>query len=539
LLMLQETVPSRSDLLTRVHELELGNKALSSKNEELETRNQNLDSKNQELSTRVEELDLRNKELNLQAEVLTELVCLLRGQRFAPKSEKASPDQLAFGECFNEAEATDTEEETIEVKSHTKKKPGGRNKLPETFPRVQEVIDLEDKTCTKCGSEMSHIGDVVTEKLNLEPLIIEVVERIRRKYACRACEEVVKTAPLPKDPIPKSIATPGLLSFITVSKFVDRLPLYAIEGILQRNGVDIPRNTLSNWMIKSGELVQPLMNLLEERALESGYLKMDETTVQVLKEPGKKATTKSYMWVRWRAGPDPILLFEYDPTRSGAVPKRLLEGFEGFLQVDGYTGYNEVCEWPKITRVGCMAHVRRKFKEAAKSSKKKARANYALKLIGKLYVTEKEIKDLTADEKLSIRQTQSKPVFEELEAWAKDLTPKVAPKTLLGKALQYFLNELENVRVFLNHGHLDIDNNLIENAIRPFAVGRKNWLFSDSVSGARASANLYSLVETAKANGLNPHKYLKYVFTELPKAETIKQIESLLPSYVAKNNALA
>jgi transposase len=202
LLMLQETVPSRSDLLTRVHELELGNKALSSKNEELETRNQNLDSKNQELSTRVEELDLRNKELNLQAEVLTELVCLLRGQRFSPKSEKASPDQLAFGECFNEAEATDTEEETIEVKSHTKKKPGGRNKLPETFPRVQEVIDLEDKTCTKCGSEMSHIGDVVTEKLNLEPLIIEVVERIRRKYACRACEEVVKTAPLPKDPIP-------------------------------------------------------------------------------------------------------------------------------------------------------------------------------------------------------------------------------------------------------------------------------------------------------------------------------------------------
>jgi transposase len=324
-----------------------------------------------------------------------------------------------------------------------------------------------------------------------------------------------------------------------VSKFVDRLPLYAIEGILQRNGIDIPRNTLSNWMIKSGELVQPLMNLLEERALESGYLKMDETTVQVLKEPGKKATTKSYMWVRWRAGPDPILLFEYDPTRSGAVPKRLLEGFEGFLQVDGYTGYNEVCEWPKITRVGCMAHVRRKFKEAAKSSKKKARANYALKLIGKLYVTEKEIKDLTADEKLSIRQTQSKPVFEELEAWAKDLTPKVAPKTLLGKALQYFLNELENVRVFLNHGHLDIDNNLIENAIRPFAVGRKNWLFSDSVSGARASANLYSLVETAKAHGLNPHKYLKHIFTELPKAETIKQIESLLPSYVAKNNALA
>jgi transposase len=207
------------------------------------------------------------------------------------------------------------------------------------------------------------------------------------------------------------------------------------------------------------------------------------------------------------------------------------------LQVDGYAGYNEVCEWPKITRVGCMAHVRRKFKEAAKNSKKKARANYALKLIGKLYLAEKEIKDLTAE--LSIRQTQSKPVFEELEAWAKDLTPKVAPKTLLGKALQYFLNELENVRVFLNHGHLDIDNNLIENAIRPFAVGRKNWLFSDSVSGARASANLYSLVETAKAHGLNPHKYLKHVFTELPRAETIEQIASLLPGYVAKNNALA
>lgn len=493
----------------------------------------------QKLERENSELKARNKELEQQAEVLTELVCLLRGQRFAPKSEKASAEQLAFGECFDEAEADRDEPETIEVKTHTKKKPGGRNKLSDKFPRVQEVIDLEDKACLKCGSEMNHIGDVTTEKLNLEPLVIEVVERIRRKYACKCCEEVVKTAPTPKDPIPKSIATPGLLSFITVSKFVDRLPLYAIEGVLQRNGVDIPRNTLSNWMIKSGELAQPLMNLMEERLLEDGYIKMDETTVQVLKEPGKKATTKSYMWVRWRAGPDPIVLFEYDPTRSGEVPLRLLEEFEGFLQVDGYSGYNKVCEKPQITRVGCMAHVRRKFKDAAKNSKKKARANYALKLIGNLYATEKKIKDLSHDEKLLIRKQQSKPIFEELESWAKELLPKVAPKTLLGKALGYFLNELENVRVFLSHGHLDIDNNLVENAIRPFAVGRKNWLFSDSVSGARSSANLYSLVETAKANGLNPHKYLKHVFTELPKAETLEQIESLLPSYVAKHNILS
>ena len=492
-----------------------------------------------EQQSEVELLRKKVQDLEQQNEVLTELVCLLRGQKFAPKSEKASPDQLRLGDLFDEAEVSleEEEKEETEVKSYKRGTPK-RKPLPSNLPRKEEIVDLDEseKVCDECGSKLTLIGEVKSEKLDIEPMLIEIIERIRKKYACKSCESCVKTADLPKDPIPKSIATPGTLAFVTTSKYQDRLPLYHIEGILQRNGVDIPRNTLANWIIKCSDLVQPLINLLEDDILGSTYLKMDETTVQVLKEQGKKPTTKSYMWLRWRAGPDPIVLFEYDPTRSSKVPQRLLEGFSGYLQVDGYVGYNEICTKEEVIRVACMAHIRRKFKEAAKNSKHKARANYALKIIQRLYDVEKKAKDKAANERLELRKEISVSEFEKLEEWLKEMKPKVAPKSLLGKAIIYALKEWENMRHYLNDGALDIDNNLIENAIRPFAVGRKNWMFSNSVRGARASANLYSLIETAKANGLEPFAYLKHIYHELPKAETVEQMEKLLPAQVKRDN---
>ena len=314
------------------------------------------------------ELEALVKSLTQQSEILSEMVLFLRRQKFAPKSEKGVPEQASF---FDEAEVSTPEEQGKEEESQPtqakvrRKARPKRSKLPESLPRRQEVVELDEEArkCEHCGVEMSEIGEVRSEKLDIEPLVIKVVDRIRKKYACKTCECGVKTAPVPKDPIPKSMSTPGLLSFIAVNKYQDRLPLYAMEGILQRNGVRVARNTLASWMVKSGELIQPLINLLQDELLATEYIRMDETPVQVLKEPGKKATSQSYMWLRYKTEGHPVVLFEYDPTRGAKVATGLLEGFRGYLQVDGYAGYDEVCRLDgvtRVTRVGCMAHVRRK-----------------------------------------------------------------------------------------------------------------------------------------------------------------------------------
>jgi len=331
------------------------------------------------------------------------------------------------------------------------------------------------------------------------------------------------------------MASPGLLAHITVSKYQDALPLYRQETILRRIGVDIPRATLANWMIRSGILVQPLINLLRDRLLDYDIIQMDETPVQVLKELGKRAQSKSYIWVQ-RGGPpaQPVVLYDYDPGRGAGVPKRLLEGFQGYLQTDGYDAYNAVVAVNGLAHVGCMAHARRKFNDAVKAqgtNKKRGKAHRGLALIRKLYRVEKQARKqkLTADERYAWRQQHAQAVLEELRSWLHEALPQVPPTSVTGKALNYLHNEWSKLIRYLDDGRLEIDNNATENTIRPFVLGRKNWLFSTSVKGVKASANLYSLIETAKANGLEPYAYLRHVFTELPKAETVEAIEALLP----------
>ncbi|HHJ81086.1 MAG TPA: IS66 family transposase [Candidatus Tenderia electrophaga] len=483
------------------------------------------------------QLQAENHQYKAQVLTLQEQLNLALARRYAASSEKIAANQLRL---FDEAEvevATEQAEEilseSITIKAHTRKT-RGRKALPTTLPRVEFVYELDPnaRVCPHDGQILIEIGEVTSEQLDIVPTKIQVLRHIRKKYAC-ACGQCIRTAALPAQPIPKSLASPCLLAHITISKYQDALPLYRQETILQRIGVDIPRATLANWMIKVGTLIQPLINLLRDQLLIYDIIQMDESTVQVLNEPNKTAQSKSYLWVQRGGSPEtPTILFDYDPSRSQAVPKRLLEGFKGYLQTDGYDGYNAAVIRGKLTHIGCWAHARRKFSEAVKAqgkNKKKGKAHRGLALIQQLYKIEKQARTLTATERATYRTHHAQPVLDKLRDWLDQSLPQVPPKTTVGKALNYLHNEWEKLIVYIDDGRLMIDNNGAENAIRPFVIGRKNWLFSHSVNGVNASANLYSLIETAKANGLEPYAYLRNVFTELPSAASVEDIEALLP----------
>jgi transposase len=483
-----------------------------------------------------ENSDYKTQVVSLETRVLTlqEQLNLALARRYAASSEKLSPDQIRlFDEAEAETQAVTAEDNSVIIPEHSRHK-RGRQKLPEALPRVDVIHDIPEaeRHCPHDGKPLTEMGEVTSEQLDIIPAKIQVIRHVRKQYAC-SCGQCIKTAPLPKQPIPKSLASPGLLAHITVSKYQDALPLYRQEKILQRIGIDLPRATLSNWMIQAGQLIQPLINLLQDRLLSYDIVQMDETPVQVLKEPNKRAQSKSYLWVQ-RGGPPahPVILYDYDPGRGAGVPQRLLAGFSGYLQTDGYDGYNAAVAMNGLTHVGCLAHARRKFSEAIKAQgkkKKKGRAQQGLIRIQQLYRVEQQARSMTPPDRYATRRQHAQPIFDELRIWLDQALPQIPPKSATGKALNYLNHEWEKLIRYLEDGRLEIDNNLAENAIRPFVVGRKNWLFSDSVKGVKASANLYSLIETAKANGREPYAYLRHVFTELPKAQTVAAIEALLP----------
>ena len=495
---------------------------------------------------RNEQLSTENQRYRVQVLTLIEQLNLALARRYAASSEKLSPDQIRL---FDEAEqddetllstAADADDDAVMVAAHPRKK-RGRQPLPEHLPRIDVIHELpeSERRCDHDGRTLTEIDEVISEQLDIVPATIQVIRHIRKKYAC-GCGHCIKTAPLPAQPIPKSMASAGLLAHVTVSKYQDALPLYRQESILQRIGVDIPRATLANWMIQAGTLIQPVINLLQDRLLSGDIVQMDETPVQVLKEAGKTAQSKSYLWLQ-RGGPpqQPVVLYHYDPGRGAGVAKGLLQGFTGYLQTDGYDGYNAAVASHRLTHVGCMAHARRKFSEALKAqgrNPKRGKAHRGLTLMQKLYGIEKQARKLTPEKRHAHRDRHARPILDEMRAWLDQSLPQVPPTSATGKALYYLHNEWPKLIRYLDDGRLEIDNNAAENAIRPFVLGRKNWLFSDSVKGVNASANLYSLIETAKANGLEPYAYLRYLFTELPKAETVDAIEALLPGNLDKNH---
>jgi transposase len=524
------------------------------------------------------------REQAFEIERLKEELRLATHKRFGASSEKADPDQE---QLFNEAEVLGSmppapEADAITVPAHARAK-GGRKPLDDRLPRERIEHDIPDaeKLCP-CGSGhlRPRIGEVVTEQADIEPAKVKVVQHVRFKYGpCCECDGVfppvaderekadatsadasaageprpvvvpearaIVVAPLPIQPIPKSMAAPGLCAFIATAKYQDGLPLYRQETILARHGLTVSRATLASWMIRLGELIVPLINLAEEVQLAHDVLQMDETTVQVLKENGRPAQSQSRMWVR-RGGPSdkPVILFNYDPSRSGKVAWRLTEDFKGYLQSDGFSGYDAVGKREGIVHIGCLAHARRKFDEALKAQRVGDRGGLAaegLALIQRIYRIEKAAREagLTPEQRKQLRDERARPVWDEFRRWLDAKRGHAPPQMLIGKAMTYLDNQwLQLIRV-LDDGRLEVDNNRCENALRPFVLGRKAWLFSDTPAGAEASARLYGLIETAKANSCEPYAYLRRVFTDLPKAATLAEIEALLPWNLARPATLS
>ncbi|AVI62913.1 IS66 family transposase [Halomonas sp. GFAJ-1] len=466
-------------------------------------------------------------------------------RQFGPSTEKYRVDQRDL--LINEAEVAVDEEDsdasacdavaddaTSEIITSAKRRTrGGRVALPPELPRIEVVHELPDdaRYCHDDGTALKVIGEEVSEELHVVPARIEVIRHVRRKYACPLCEEGVNTAPAPAKLLPKSNASATLLAYVATAKYQDALPLYRQSQIFARHGAEIPRNTLARWMVQVGERITPLIDRLRQHLLNASLIHMDETTLQVNQEADRSASIASYMWVQ-RGGPpgQQVVLFDYAASRAGRVPVDLLGDYTGRLLTDGYEGYAEIVRRNGITHAGCWAHARRKFVDAQKVQPKgkTGKADWALNQIRKLYGVEKQAKALEPEARQALREQKSRPLIDQLRIWLDKSLAQVLPKSALGKALHYLDNQWPRLIRFLGDGLIPLDNNPAENAIRPFVVGRKNWLFSHTPRGAHASAAIYSLIETAKANGLSPYDYLQYVFETLPTLNE-DELSTLLP----------
>ena len=495
--------------------------------------------------------------------ILHEKLRLVGAKTYGVRSEQRSNDPQA--DLFNEADslAQDADKDDLEASSasadqpdgHTsesqsadtetityeRRKRPGRRALPEALPRVEIELDIpeSDKVCS-CGCQKSRIGSDSNEQLEIIPAKLFVTRYLRHKYACPKCEDGVQIAEQQPAMIPKSNAGPGLLAYVVTAKYQDALPLYRQEKIFQRHGVHLTRQTLANWIIKCSQALDPLLEQMERAMRSAPVILMDETTVQVNKEEGKAPGSQSFMWIRRALAPPDdenrhgkdITLYHYSRSRSGEVAAALLKDYHGALMSDAYAGYNRVARAQQLTHALCWAHARRKFVDAEKSlpkGKKSPAITAILNEIAKLYAIEKQIKTLNAEQKQQRRVQLATPVLDKLHQNLLKKANEALPKSALGEAVNYTLKCWHGLTQYLTNGNIPIDNNGAENGIRPFVIGRKNWMFCDTVNGAHASARLYSVIETAKANGLEPYQYLRHLFTELPKAKSDAEVEKLLP----------
>jgi len=478
---------------------------------------------------------------------MLEQAILARQRMFGASSEQQTAQSRLFDEAEvlvqgstesqdtapQVAQSTVAQESTPAAPTNTKPARGKRVALASGLPRVDVLHDVpqSQRTCA-CGTPMEEIGQDISEQLDIVPMQVRVLRHIRKRYGCPGSLQAPVSAQLPAQPLPKSNASADFLAMLLAVKFVDGQPLARFERVLERHGAVVPRQTLARWVIGCAGVLQPLHNLMRDILLDGSLIHMDETVVQVLKEPDKSPTSNSYMWVQTGGPADkPVVLYDYDPSRSASVPTALLEGFKGYLMTDGYDGYNAVARTDGIERLACWAHVRRRFVEASRVQPKgkRGRADEAVHLIGKLYRIEREHKEASIEVRHLARQSASVPVLDELHAWMLKTAPLVMPKSALGTALAYMGNLWPLLIRYTHRGDLPIDNNRCENAIRPFVIGRKAWLFSDTPAGARASAVIYSLVQTAQANGLEPYSWLRRVLRELPSAQSVDAVEALLP----------
>ena len=501
------------------------------------------------LQTNYTELQNKYKSAQEEIESLHHKYKAALAKYFSPTKEKVSLEQDGqlglFNECEtfvseNEKEITSEKEENITVKEYERKK-GGKRKLPDFLPVEEHIHELgeSERGCKFCGKPHPVIGEDRTEELDIIPMQIKKVVHITKKYGPCTCDEFLNSgekeiakAEKPKRIIPYSFVSPGLLAYVIDMKYNYALPFYRLSKKFEAIEMDISRATLCNWSMLAAEKCDILYLAMLDYIKSGSVIQMDETTVQVLHEDGRAAETKSYMWVM-RGGDiqKKLTIFNYSPTRNSGVPLDLLKGFKGFLQTDGYEGYSKAVSEYKLTHVGCLAHIRRKFFDALKSDKKSKTAAHALKIIARIYAVEKKLRNenLLPDEFVKKRKEEVVPILDEFKAWIDEKQIYITPSSDSGKAVNYALGQWNNFINYLDSVELTPDNNIIENAIRPFVIGRKNWLFSNTPRGAKSSAVLYSLVESAKDNGLNVYNYLRFLFTKLPYANSSEDIKKLLP----------
>ena len=490
------------------------------------------------LNALVESLKSDNEYLKNNNDLLREENAYLKRKLFGVKSEKmpCSVEQLSlFDEAEQECEPELLEE--ITYKRAKKKQKGTLEIKLDNLKHVKEVYDIDekDRICDICGTKMHRVGEeFVRHEVVYEPAKLYVKDIYRKTYECRNCRKrgkvVMLKAGTPAPVIPHSFTSPSVLSQVITDKFVNHMPLYRQEAEWKRLGLDLSRTTMANWLIiASREYFIPIVNRMHEILVVEKYVHSDETTVQVLNEPGKPATSKSYMWVysSIRESSKPIRIFEYKPDRKAENPQKFLENFSGTLISDGYGGYNNIeC----VVNAYCWAHARRKFYEALPADMKDVSDTLAytgLKKIAKLFAIEKEIDTLPPEDKVKIRQEKSKPLVDDFFSWCADAQNKSLTRSKIGKAIQYALNLEKGLRVYLDDGLVPMTNSLDERNIRPFTVSRKNWLFSTSTKGADASASIFSLIETAKANRLSPFDYIEYILEIMPQIDIIQHPEKI------------
>lgn len=508
--------------------------------EELLQRLELLEKQNAELEAKLK----KQEELEAELHRLKEQLRLQQLKRFGISSEKLNPDQLELT-LFNEVEKEanpQLPEPTLEIITYRRKKQRGQRKIMlENLPveTIEYRLSEEEQVCSCCSGNLHEMSTEVRQELKYIPAEVKVVKHVRYVYSCRHCEQEaietpVQTAPMPKPVISGSLASPSILAHIMSQKYVEGLPLYRQEKQFHRMGLALSRQTMANWMIYGADRwFTPLYDRMHHLLLKLDIVHADETTLQVLREPGRPATSNSYLWL-YRTGIEgpPIVLYDYQETRAGENPKKFLNGFKGYLQVDGYAGYHKV---ENVTIVGCLAHARRAFSDVLKAlpanSIKPVTATEGLQFCNQLFSIERKLKELDPKERYEQRLKQSKPVLDAFLSWLKIQEQKVLPKSGLGKAITYCLNQWDKLVAFLEDGRLEIDNNRSERSIKSVVIGRKAWLFSNTPQGARASAIIYSIVETAIANGLNPYYYLRYLFEQLPNIDLTDEmaLDQLLP----------
>jgi|TARA_R110000823_G_C15928353_1_gene499267 transposase len=498
----------------------------------------------------VQERDRAIRERDTRIKLLEEQLRLATIRKFAASSEKLPFQITLFDEVELEAALRELDEQldldgTPDDQGDAAQQRRRSRKRQRGFSAAlrRERIELLLADADKEGALKTFFSKV-KEELSYIPPQLKVIEYWQEKAVfavteAGGIEERIVAAPRPVPPLGKCFAHSSLLAYLITAKYADGLPLYRLEGILKREGHGVSRSVMANWIIRLEDVFRPLMNLLREEQNSCRYLQADETRIQVLKEDGKTAQAQKWMWVTRGGPPDrPSVLFAYDPSRSGEVAERLLDGFTGILQADGYSGYGAVCKQQGIRRIGCWDHARRKFVEASRASPagggkgkqgRVSKADVALSYIRRLYAIEREIADRSPAEKYRARQALSVPKLAEFKAWLTKNQSRVLKDSLTRKAIDYALNQWELLLGYCDDGELNISNALAENAIRPFAVGRKAWLFADTTRGAHASATMYSLIETAKANSLEPRTYLLHILERIGAADTVEKLEALLP----------